>query len=171
MTGEQIKSIEERFGFKYDYRFFNIPQDYLNNKNTKYNNVVYEYLDSINNFDTRKEIDIEFNRYSIENLIISNINDRNLKKVVWKEFQKQDKKHREIILRAEKLYRDREFEKALKIYKEIEEKIITEKGKIFILNSKYHSLMNLEKFKEACELLLLDNMNWIDKRLKYKNLP
>ena len=97
--------------------------------------------------------------------------DKNLKKVVRKEFRKEDKIHREIVLSAEKLYRDRNFKKAFEIYNEIEDRIRTPKGKCFILSSKYHSLMNLERFEEACELLNLDKNNCINKRMKYKNLP
>ena len=171
LTGGQIKSIEKRFGFEYDYRFFDIPQDFLHNKNQEYNDVVFEYLDSINNIDTKNEIETEFSRYMIENNSVSNTEDKKLKKVVRKEFRKEDRTHRKLIFSAEKVYRDRDFEKAFEIFTGIENRIMTPKGKCFILSSKYHSLMNLERFEEAYDLLNLDKNNCIDKRLKYKNLP
>lgn len=163
---EQIHCIEERFGFTYEYLFFEIPLDFLTPKQEAYNRAVYEHLDSLCNCDSRKEIKKELGRFSFENCVTSRRSDKTLKKIVRKEFRNKDKTLRTEAFEAEKLYTKRKYAEAYEAFSKIEEKLTTEKAKRFILTSKYHSLMNLFKFDEASKLLEKDTNNWINKGWK-----
>lgn len=118
-SADEMTSIEQRFGFHFVYDFFEYPHQYLEQAETKYNDVVYQYLDSINRIDTKKEIRIELARIYYERQVFSNKTDKELEKQIKRKLRGECKEIKAEVLHADKIYRDRKFIDALQEYERI----------------------------------------------------
>jgi hypothetical protein len=161
LTSDELSMIENRFGFKYHSESFDIPQEFLTAKQNEYNKIVYRYLDSINNCDTQKEIEIEALRLVIDNYLNITKSDKEIEKKLKKELRKEKSDIRDRILIADKHYRDKDFQKALDQYQMIENMQITNQTKAYIYNSMYHCLLNLLRYDDALEMQNNDTEYWI----------
>ena len=163
---DELEYVENRFGFKYKFDYFEVPSDFVQKKQNEYNRQVYKYLDSILLIDSEEEINTELLRLGIERIIIANRTDKDIKKYVQKEFRKENKEFKNRLIEADLIYRDRKFEFALKKYQELNNEAKTDKGLLYLQTSEYHCLMNLEKFEKA-RLLTKYDINRIAKRIKH----
>ncbi|MFC0877463.1 hypothetical protein ACE01N_12755 [Saccharicrinis sp. FJH2] len=163
---EEREYVENRFGFKFKHDYFEVPTEFVLKKQDEYNRQVYKYLDSVLQIDSEEEINTELIRLGLERFIIANQTDESIKRYIKKEFRKENKIFKNKLIEADKIYRDRKFEIALKKYQELKNQAQTEKGLLYIQTSEYHCLMNLEKFNEA-QLLTKYEINRKTKRIKH----
>ncbi len=156
-NNEEISLIEQRFGFYFIYDFLKYPRKHLERAEQDYNSIVYEYLDSINNIDSKNEIRSELKRLFNERQFTSQKTDKELHKTIQKKLRGENKEIKIEVLNADKLYRDRKFNDALNEYESIRLKITTCKTKDYITNSMYHCFMNLQLYEKADSLKNMNN--------------
>ncbi len=149
---EEFEQVEERFGFHFIFNYFNVPNRYREEAETTYNSVIFSYLDSINGFDTELAIHTELARIYYERQIYSFKCDKDLWKVIRKKCRGEKKDTKKQIFQADQLYRDREFGAALHCYNSISEQKVKPQTFSYLMNSRYHCLLNLKRFEEADRL-------------------
>lgn len=154
---DEIESVEQRFGFHFAYDFLKYPTHHLEQAETEYNKVMYQYLDSINNTNCEKAIWSELARMYYERQVYANKTDEELSKTIRKKLRGESKEVKVQIFEADKLYRDRKFTEALKKYERISLETIKPETKAYLVNSQYHCLTNLQRYTEADSLKKMNN--------------
>jgi hypothetical protein len=162
-TNEEVDYVENKFGFEFAYDCLQLPREHVLQRQSEYNEVVYRYLDSLNNIDCEKAIYDELFRLLIERELTSKRTDKELQKIVRKSLKGESKEIKKQVYQADLLYRDRKFQEALKIYRDIK----TEKNKSssYLINSQYHCLMNLNETEKA-RSLYLNNKTSVNRKKK-----
>nr|WP_319997652.1 hypothetical protein [uncultured Draconibacterium sp.] len=155
-SNEEINLIEKRFGFHYVYDYLQYPRPFLEKVQNEYNNIVYQYLDSINNIDCKNEIRSEYKRIFYEK-VVSSKTDRELKRTIQKKLRGESKQVKTEILNADKLYRDRKFNDALNEYESVSLTKTINETKNYIANSMYHCYMNLQQYAKADSMKNINN--------------
>ncbi len=157
---DEIELVEQRFGFQFVYNFLKYPTNYLEQAETAYNKVMFQYLDSINNTDSKKEIWSELARMYYEREVYSNKTDKELNKAVRKKLRGENKEIKAQILDTDKLYRDRKYAEALNDYERISLLKLEPRTETYLTSSKYHCLINLQRYAEA------DSLKKMNKEIK-----
>lgn len=164
-NNEELEFVEKRFGFLFKYEHFKAPMEFVQKKQNEYNRQVYKYLDSIMQINSAEEINIELKRLGLERLIFAKQTDEDIKKYIEKVFNEENKEFNNKLIEADKLYRDRKFEKALEKYQELKNQTETRKGLLYLQTCEYHCFMNLKQYENA-KLLIKFGINRITKRIK-----
>lgn len=164
-NNEELEFVEKRFGFLFKYEHFKAPMEFVQKKQNEYNRQVYKYLDSIMQINSAEEINIELKRLGLERLIFAKQTDEGIKKYIEKVFNEENKEFNNKLIEADKLYRDRKFEKALEKYQELKNQTETRKGLLYLQTCEYHCFMNLKQYENA-KLLIKFGINRITKRIK-----
>lgn len=151
-SNEEMNLIEQRFGFHFVYDYFEFPRRYLEQVENEYNNIMYLYLDSINEIDSREEIWSELWRMYFERQVYSKRTDKELAKAIHKILRGESKEIKSQILDADMLYRDRKFNDALNDYERIGLLELKPKTEAYLTDSKYRCLLNLQRYSEADSL-------------------
>jgi hypothetical protein len=151
-NNDELELLEERFDFSFYFDYLRLPNQYLQQRETEYNNVVYQYLDSIYCIDTKREIQLELIRMYFEREVVSNRTDKELKKIINKSLNGESKEIKNRIFEIDKKYRDRKFGEALKAYNEVSLLDIKRSTHEYLINSKYHCYLNMLQFEQAGRL-------------------
>jgi tetratricopeptide (TPR) repeat protein len=148
-TNEETTRLENRFGFFYDYEYLRLPNHHLKQKEEEYNNIVYQYLDSLFGFDTKREVYSEVVRMWWERNVVSNRTDRELRKYINKTLRGESKINKKQIFEIDKFYRDKKFRKAIDDYNQILSFNLTNQTTDYVLNSIYYCYLNMLQFEKA----------------------
>ncbi len=155
-------SVETIFEFEYVWGLLPISSDSIQQITTPYNEVVYNHLDSLFEYDSKLAIRTELTRLGVSRLEF-NRSLGDIRKNVQNSFRNESKEIRHQIFQADSLYLSRQFELAIKSYGDLYSSNITPSTQDYMLCSLYHCFLQLDQRELAERFLMTNNISRVSK--------